>query len=110
MTQEELHKTFQEWFNNEGCKSIKWIDAKHLKDTLPQGKGGHFVSVVKENDITSRLLFLIKAIQKPIPDNAPMQKPIWIEERKRVFECIEKAFKGVIPENFKQYYENYGKK
>lgn len=77
---------------------INWIDTKHMKEELPKTKG-HFVQIVRTNDVENALILLFEIIRKPIPENAKMQKPVLEEERKRVIEAIETSFNKIITED-----------
>ena len=61
---------------------ILWIDEKHVRESLPENTRGHYIPVVRKNRIETLISALSEEIQEPIPDNAMVQKPIWIAEKK----------------------------
>jgi len=77
---------------------IKWVDDKYMKEELPKTKG-HFYQVVREADIVNALILLFEIIREPIPENAKMQHPIILAERKRCCEAIEEAFERIVVED-----------
>lgn len=87
-------KKFEEMVSNERKPPILWVDAKYFKHTMPE-KAGHFTQVIRKNDVEARLILLAEVINEPISDNAKMQKPILIEERKRIIGLIEKYFSSI---------------
>ena len=87
-------KEFEQILSNERENPIQWCNAKYFKSTMPE-KAGHFTQIVRKTDVESRLSLLAEIINKPIPENAKMQKPIILEERKRIIDLIEQSFKGI---------------
>lgn len=94
MDEEQVKEKFATFVENKEPNPVKWVDIKYLRDMPGQKKGG-YTPVVKQHTLTSALLFFVSLVNEPIPDNAKMQKPIIIAERKRVIELLNKAFKGV---------------
>lgn len=87
-------KEFEEMMKEESRNPIQWVNAKYFKDTMPE-KAGHFTQIVRKTDVESRLSLLGEMINKPIPDNALVQKPIIKQERDRIIDLIKEAFKGI---------------
>jgi len=89
---------------------ILWVDEKHTRESLPEKTRGHYIPVVRKHRIETLLGALSEAIQEPIPDNAMIQKPIWVEERKRVIQLIKEVFKDVTDIELRIKYDYPSKK
>jgi hypothetical protein len=94
MDEKETREKFAKFIEDREPNPVKWVDLKYLKEQPPQKAGG-YAPVVRKHTVHSTLMFFVALVDEPIPENAKMQKPIIIAERKRIIELLNKAFEGI---------------